>query len=179
MVCPSWLSFILYNPVRKAFTDREAILTESGVQRNSVVLEVGAGNGFLTETLAEYAHRVYAVELQEGMIRKLKKTLARFGDKVEIIRGNIGSVILKEGLADVCILYYSYHSYHEFDDKEKAVDTISKAVKSGGLVSIYEPTVEVGKRAMLKTSAAFEERGFVKVKERDKIFTRFVSLKKT
>ena len=31
---------------------------------------------------------------------------------------------------------------------------------------------------MLKTAAIFEERGFVKVMERDGIFTRFVSLKK-
>lgn len=42
-VCPSWLSFILYNPDRKVFTDREKVLDESGVIADSIVLEVGGG----------------------------------------------------------------------------------------------------------------------------------------
>jgi ubiquinone/menaquinone biosynthesis C-methylase UbiE len=175
VVCPSWLSFILYNPVRKAFTRREAILNESGVTGNSIVLEVGAGNGFLTEALAKRSRKVYAVELQEGMIRKLRKRIARFGEKVSIIKGDISLISLDEELADVCILYYSFH---EFGDKEKAADTISRAIKYGGLISIYEPTFEVGKRSMQRTATLFEQRGFAQAQEKEGLFTRFMSLKK-
>jgi len=175
MVCPSWLSFILYNPVRKIFTDREAILAESGITENSVVLEVGAGNGFLTEELATHAKKVYAVELQAGMIRKLKSRIARFGERVAVIKGDIASLSLDEGFADVCILYYSFH---EFDDKEKAAEAISRAVKPGGIVSIYEPTLEVGKSSMMKTMMMFKQRNFVAFVEKNGILTRFVSLKK-
>jgi tRNA A58 N-methylase Trm61 len=173
MVCPSWLSFILYNPVRKAFTRRDAILTESGVTGNSVVLEVGAGNGFLTEALADRSGKVYAVELQEGMIRKLRRRIARFGEKVSIINGDISLISLDQALADVCILYYSFH---EFGDKEKAADTISRAIKYSGLISIYEPTFEVGKRSMQQTVSMFTRRGFVKIKEWNTVFTRFARL---
>jgi len=60
MVCPSWLSCILYNPARKASTDRRRIMSESKISGKSVVLEVGAGNGFLTEVLAEHAAKVGA-----------------------------------------------------------------------------------------------------------------------
>lgn len=175
MVCPSWLAFILYNPVRKALTERGKILDESGITKDSVVLEVGAGNGFLTEALAEHARKVYAVELQEGMIKKLKRRIVRFGEKVSIIKGDIATMSLDQALADVCLLYYSFH---EFGDKEKAADTISRAVRSGGTVSIYEPTFEVGKRSMQRTVSIFEQRGFVKAKEKDGLFTRFVSLQK-
>jgi len=175
VVCPSWLSFILYNPFRKAFTRRGAILNESGVTGNSVVLEVGAGNGFLTEALAERSGKVYAVELQDGMIRKLRRRVARFGDRVSIIKGDISLIFLDEELADVCILYYSFH---EFGDKEKAADTIGKAIKQGGFLSIYEPTFEVGKQSMQKTAMLFEQRGFVQAKEKEGLFTRFVSFKK-
>ncbi len=176
MVCPSWLSFILYNPFRKAFTRRGAILNESGVTGNSVVLEVGAGNGFLTEALAERSGKVYAVELQDGMIRKLRRRVARFGDRVSIIKGDISLIFLDEELADVCILYYSFH---EFCDKEKAADTISRAIKYGGLISIYEPTFEVGKQSMQRTAMLFEQRGFVQTKEKVGLFTRFMSFKKS
>ena len=90
-ICPSWLSFILYNPIRKALTDRKKILDESCITANSLVLEVGAGNGFLTEVIAERARKVYAIELQDGMVKKLEKRVQHFGDKVDIIHGDIAS----------------------------------------------------------------------------------------
>jgi ubiquinone/menaquinone biosynthesis C-methylase UbiE len=174
-VCPSWLSFILYNPIRKAFTDREKILDECGVTKDSVVLEVGAGNGFLTEAIAERAKKVYTVELQDGMVRKLQKRVLRFTDKVSIIHGDIASVILKEEVFDICLMYYSFH---EVSNKMGAADNISRAVKTGGILSIYEPAMEVEKLKWEKTSNLFEQRGFKKDMERAGIFTRFMRLKK-
>jgi tRNA A58 N-methylase Trm61 len=175
MVCPSWLAFILYNPVRKSLTDRVKIINESGITNDSVVLEVGAGNGFITEALAGNARKVYAVELQAGMVKKLERRISRFENKVSIIRGDIASVSMGEAFADVCLLYYSFH---EFGDQGKAADAISRAVRSGGIVSIYEPALEVGKLSMQKTVSVFEQRGFVKTKERNGFFTRFASLRK-
>jgi len=176
MVCPSWFSFILYNPIRKLFTDREKILTDSGISKESIVLEVGAGNGFLTEMLAKHAKKIYAIELQEGMIRKLRKRIAGFGQNVTVIRGDIASIVLEEEFVDVCMLYYSFH---EFSEQEKAAENISKTVKPGGIVSIYEPTIEVGKYTMLHTVSLFEQRGFVKLREETRMLTRFVSLRKS
>lgn len=174
-VCPSWLSCILYNPVRKAFTDRQKILTESGITKDSVVLEVGAGNGFLTEALAEIAGKVYAVELQEGMTQKLTKRVQKFGSKVAVIRGDIASVVAGKEFVDVCLLYYCFH---EVRDSIKAAENIAGAIKKGGILSIYEPTIEVGKREMQKTAALFERTGFTKETERNGVFTRFVRLRK-
>jgi tRNA A58 N-methylase Trm61 len=175
MICPSWLSYILYNPVRKAFTDRGKVLAESGVTSDSVVLEVGAGNGFFTEVLAERAQRVFAVELQGGMIKKLRRRVRTSRGKVCIIPGDVAALVMEEGFADVCLLYYSFH---EMTDKIGAVDNINRALKTGGALSIYEPTMEVGKAEMQKTVAMFEQKGFAKEAEQDGLFTRFVRLRK-
>jgi 16S rRNA A1518/A1519 N6-dimethyltransferase RsmA/KsgA/DIM1 with predicted DNA glycosylase/AP lyase activity len=175
-ICPPWLSYILYNPVRKAFTGREKVLTESGVTTDSVVFEIGAGNGFFTEVLAKRAKKVYAVELQEAMIEKLRRRVQGDCDSVFIITGDIASLALGERFADVCLLYYSFH---EVVDKIRAADNISFAVKTGGILSIYEPTIEVGKMQMEETVAIFEQRGFSKETERNRLFTRFVKLRKT
>ncbi|HMK48553.1 MAG TPA: class I SAM-dependent methyltransferase [Thermodesulfovibrionales bacterium] len=175
MVCPSWLSFILYNPIRKAFTNREEIFNESGITKNAVVLEVGPGNGFLTEALAEHAQKVYAVELQAGMVRKLMKRVRKFGDRVCIVQGDISSLILEEAFCDVCLLYVCFH---EFGDKVKAAENISRALKKGGILSIYEPSIEVGKSDMQKTVALFEGSGFRKELERDGFFVRYARLRK-
>lgn len=175
MVCPSWFSFILYNPIRQAFTDRKKILNESGVGTNSIVLEVGAGNGFLTEVLADYAKKVYALELQGGMVRKLKKRVQRFGDKVEIIYSDVATYNLTQEMFDVCLIYYSFH---EVRDKINAAKNISKSVKMDGVLSIYEPTIEITRVKMENTIAMFTDIGFTKETEWNRLFTRFVRLRK-
>ena len=175
-LCPPSLSFILYNPVRKALTDRTKVLDESCIKFDSVVLEVGAGNGFFTEVLAGHAKKVYAVELQDGMVRKLIKRVKRFGANVDIRHCDIAACDIGIEFADVCLMYYSFH---EVSSQEDASVNIGRALKTGGILSIYEPAIEVDKSAMHKTVKLFEDIGFKKDMARDGIFTRFTRLKKT
>jgi len=175
MVCPSWLSFILYNPIRTAFTDRNRIIAESGVTSTSFVLEVGAGNGFLTETLAQHAQKVYALELQEGMVKKLKKRVHRFGNKVEIIHSDIATYKAEDAFADVCIMYYSFH---EVSNKAEAARNIYKALKMNGSLSVYEPTIEVTKKGMQETANLLKAAGFVEEINRSNLFTRLKRFRK-
>ncbi len=174
-VCPSWLSFILYNPLRKALTDREKILDESRISSDSIVLEVGPGNGFLTEAIAGRASRVISVELQEGMARKLRSRVRPFGSKVEIVVADISSAPVPEGAFDVCLLYYSFH---EIARQEEAAVNIARSLKRGGIISVYEPTVEVRKADMTRTVGFFEGLGFHREAKRNGIFTRFARLRK-
>jgi len=175
MVCPSWLSFILYNPIRKRLSDRGRILHESGIAGGSIVLEVGAGNGFLTEAIAERAAKVVVVELQEGMVRKLKKRVSGFGSKVEIVTADIATYKVQAPFADVCLLYYCFH---EVADKPAAAVNIAGAVKSGGYLSIYEPGVEVREKDMKETVMMFTDLGFEKEAEHKNMFSRFARLRK-
>lgn len=175
-VCPSWLSFILYNPVRKIFTDRDKVLAEAGVTADSVVLEIGAGNGFFTEMIVRRASRVIAVELQDGMVRKLKERVRQRPRQIEIIKGDISLLSAEDNVADVCLLYYSFH---EVRDKPSAVTNICRMLKKGGVLAIYEPSVEVGRKAMDETVAMFENASFT-VNLRDvRLFTRVARLRKT
>jgi tRNA A58 N-methylase Trm61 len=175
MVCPSSFSFILNNPVRRAFTDREAVLAESLINDRSVVLEVGSGNGFFTEVLARMAERVFAVELQTGMVRKLLKRLSASVDNVEIIEQHIVDVELASGSVDVAFIYFVFH---EIDEKQRAAEKISEMVKPGGYVSLYEPTIEVSSSQMKETVSMFQKNGFIKDAERSTFLTRFVRLVK-
>jgi tRNA A58 N-methylase Trm61 len=175
MICPSWLSFILYNPVRKTFQDRKKVIDESDFNSTSIVLEIGAGNGFLTEILAEHARKVYAVELQEGMVKKLQKRVQRFGDRVEIIQSDIATYKIQKEFADVCIIFYSFH---EVSDKAEAARNISAALKFNGLLSIYEPTMEVTKTGIKETVDLFRSLGFSEDIAWSNLFTRFARLRK-
>lgn len=175
-VCPSWLSFILYNPVRKFLTSRQQVIEESGITADSVVLEVGAGNGFFTELLAQSSKKVIAIELQEAMVRKLEKRTHLFAEKVNIVTGDIADVLLEERVVDVCLMYYSFH---EVGRKAEAAKRIISALKSNGIISIFEPTIEVDRTNMQQTVDLFERSGLKKEYSRDGFFTRFCRLRKT
>ncbi len=174
-VCPSWLSFILYNPIRTKFTNRQKVLGECSITEDSVVLEVGAGNGFFTEALAARAKKVIAIELQRGMVKKLTKRLGRLKDKVKIITGDVAAIGLDEHIADVCLLYYCFH---EIRNKEEAAAVISRAVMPGGTLAIYEPTMEVSHKKMMETVSFFAVKGFSLEAESSGLFTRLALMRK-
>lgn len=175
MVCPWWLSFILYNPVRKFLTDRERILKDSKITKDSLVLEVGAGNGFITEIIAEKAKKVVAIELQEKFVKALNRRLNKFGAKVEIRLGDIANISLEQQYYDVVICYYSFH---EIAKKEKAAEIIAFSIKKNGTLSLYEPTIEVGKDSMDKLIARFRNLNFIEEMRKDTFFTRIVIMRK-
>lgn len=73
----------------------DAIIEGSDVAEDSLVIEIGPGEGALTTRLAERAGRVVAVELDERLVKLLNVKL--FGDEnVEIIHGDILEVDLNE-----------------------------------------------------------------------------------
>ncbi len=73
----------------------EEIVRGSQVDRDTMVIEIGPGQGVLTEELAEYAGAVYAVELDDRLIPYLRTRFA-LQDHVEIIHGDILEIDLKE-----------------------------------------------------------------------------------
>jgi len=66
----------------------ERILRAAELEANDTVLEIGAGLGVLTATLAEHAKRVVAVEVDKRLEPILRERLSGFSN-VEIVRGDI------------------------------------------------------------------------------------------
>ena len=69
----------------------DAIVREAGVDAGDVVLEVGGGEGVLTERLASAARAVHVIELDERLRRKLEELAERaasvhvvFGDAMQV-----------------------------------------------------------------------------------------------
>ena len=77
------------------FLVNENILQEmvyyASLKSKDTVLEVGAGLGFLTERLAEKAGRVIAVEIDDKLVRALRRRLMPY-DNVTVIHGDIMKV---------------------------------------------------------------------------------------
>ena len=73
----------------------DSIVTASGVDENTVVVEIGCGAGTLTRALAERAKKVYAFAVATALQPVLAETLAGL-DNVEVLFRDFTKVNLKE-----------------------------------------------------------------------------------
>ncbi len=64
------------------------IVEMANVGRDDIVVEIGAGNGVLTEHLAQTAAKVIAVELDDRLVTVLDERLSQYHN-VQIHRGNV------------------------------------------------------------------------------------------
>lgn len=51
----------------------QSILDNAGISKDDIILEIGAGVGFVTEQLVKHAKKVIAIELDDDAIKELKK----------------------------------------------------------------------------------------------------------
>ena len=66
---------------------RTKIVDAADISSDDTIVEVGPGRGFLTRALAERAGRVVAVELDDGLVPRLRETFAD-SHNVEIVHGD-------------------------------------------------------------------------------------------
>ena len=71
------------------------LVSYASLTKDDVVLEVGAGFGFLTQLLADKCKKVFAVEVDPPLVKFLRENLHTL-DNVELIEGDILSVSLPE-----------------------------------------------------------------------------------
>lgn len=71
----------------------DAIIEHAQISKDDIVIEIGAGMGFVTEQLVKHAKKVIAIELDEDAIRELKKIPC---DNLEIIHQDILKTDLSE-----------------------------------------------------------------------------------
>ena len=108
----------------------------------SVVADIGAGTGYYTFAIAPKVPKgkVYAVEIQDEMIRYLnkKKTATGFNN-VEIIKSTTQSPNLPENSIDLAIMV---DVYHELEFPHEMLQAIKKSLKSNGGLLLLEYRAE-------------------------------------
>ncbi len=63
------------------------IVNAAELQASDIVIEIGAGLGNLTAPLAEQAHHLYAIEIDQRLVGELQKEF-KGNEKVEIVHGD-------------------------------------------------------------------------------------------
>ncbi len=162
-VCPYWVGYFLINPLRRFLENPDKMLGRF-VENGMTVLEPGCGMGFFTLPLARMVGpkgRVVAVEIQQKMIRKLKKRARRAGllDRIELRQ--VGDDDL--GVADLAgrvDFAAAIHVVHEVPDQASFFSDIKAALKPGGRFLVVEPKGHVSRDSFKQTKTVAETIGF-------------------
>jgi 2-polyprenyl-3-methyl-5-hydroxy-6-metoxy-1,4-benzoquinol methylase len=162
-VCLWWLGYLLVNPLRKLFYDPESVL-KPYIHAGMTVLEVGSGMGFFTLPMArlvgESGH-VVCVDLQEKMIRAVKKRATRAGliKRIEL-RVNTPTSVGIDDLVEKIDFALLFAVVHEVPDARQFLSEIQRSLRRGGLLLFSEPAHHVSKEAFGGTLATAQDLGF-------------------
>ena len=131
----SWLE----RAERQAEENPQAAIDALDLKLGMVVCDLGAGSGYYTTRMAKKVGaqgKVYAVDIQPGMLQLLEKRLKQEGIKnVQTILGTENDPKLPDGSLDVLILV---DVYHEFAQPQQMLRKISQAMKDDGRLVLLE-----------------------------------------
>lgn len=113
--------------------DIGSIIAHSGIDRNSSVLEAGAGSGFATCAMASIAKNVVSYEIRKDFAKVARKNVDLIGlDNVTIINKDIKKGIKGKGFDFVLL---------DLPDPWSLAEKVSRSMKIGGRLCTYSPSI--------------------------------------
>lgn len=113
--------------------DLGSIVTHTGINKNSKVIDAGAGSGALACFLAHMVKEVVSYDLREDFIEVVKYNIKWLGLKnIKLKKGDIREKI-KEKNRDLLTL--------DIPDPWSALNTAASCLKVGGYLVSYSPTI--------------------------------------
>jgi ubiquinone/menaquinone biosynthesis C-methylase UbiE len=124
------------------FSDPRSNILQMGLRDGMKVADLGAGSGHYSLAAAASvgnSGRVYAVDVQEDILKHLKDSAHRAGrNNIETIWGNLekkGGTKLRDQSMDAVILS---NTLFQLEHKEDAVAEIKRIIKSGGKLLVVD-----------------------------------------
>ena len=140
-----------------------------GIASGEAVADIGAGSGYFTLRLSDLVGstgHVYAVDIQEGMLRIIQRKLEqnRIGN-VSLVLGSQGSSGLEESSLDLALMV---DVYHELAEPQMLLQQLYLALKPGGRLVLLEyraedpaiPILPLHKMSVADAKLEVEHEGF-------------------
>ncbi|MEM0230778.1 MAG: methyltransferase domain-containing protein [Candidatus Woesearchaeota archaeon] len=155
------LAKIRRGPQAIPLKDMAAIIAESGIGRESLVVDAGAGSGMLACFLARHAGKVVSYELREDFLKIASENAKALGlDNLEIKQKNIYEGIDEKDV-DLITL--------DLPEPWLAIKAAEKALKHGGILVSYSPTIPqiIDMEEAVKKSNSFIHLKTIEIIERE------------
>jgi tRNA (adenine57-N1/adenine58-N1)-methyltransferase len=109
------------------------ILAESGIDKQSVVVDTGAGSGGCACFIARHVKKVYTFDINENNLRQTQENVKYFGLKNVVVKKADSYTKIPAKNADAIIL--------DLPEPWRAIDSADKCLKIGGLIITYCPQI--------------------------------------
>ena len=118
------------------------VLDAMGARPGGRVADVGAGAGYFTFKMAARvgpAGRVYAVDIQNSELEKIRQRQARENlTQIEVVLGRTDDPRLPEGLDAILV----FNAYHEFREYDAMLARMFHALNPGGRLVVIDRTAD-------------------------------------
>ena len=101
--------------------------------KNARILELCCGTGRLTIPIAAEGYAISGVDNTKSMLKQAKAKAAERGLAIDFIEADIRTLHLPEQYDFIFIPFNSIHHLYTNDDLYKALGTVKKHLKEGGL----------------------------------------------
>lgn len=175
-VCPAQFSGSLDNKIRRRLQNPRKIL-DPYIYKGMSVIDLGCGPGYFTLTLAELVGetgKVTAVDLQQGMLEKVRVKMAKTesGKRITLHKCEADRLRLSEKVDFVL----AFWMVHEVPDHQRLFAELKSLLNPGGKILISEPRWHVTGRAFKSMLTIATKEGFVVITEPKVWFSRSVML---
>lgn len=142
-VCPWWMGYLLASPLRRLYEKPEKMLSRF-LEEGMTAVDYGCGMGFFTLPMAKMVGphgKIFAVDLQEKMLSRMKKRARRAGlsDRIEPVLADSGGASIQGPVDFVAALYL----VHELPDAGKFFSQMRAIMKPGTKLLMVEPASRV------------------------------------
>lgn len=124
----------IYNKYRNRYSDKciEDILKSIKINNDTVIADIGAGTGKLTEQFLEKGIKVIAVEPNVDMLDVAKQNLSKYGELIEFKNESAEDTKIEDNSVDIIVVGQAFHWF----DKEKFRKECKRILKKNGIIAI-------------------------------------------
>jgi SAM-dependent methyltransferase len=125
----------LNNPDRLLDLPPEYIWRKAGIESADVMVDIGAGTGFLTIPFAGFCDRIYACDISDVMIDWMTDNLVPNYPNIIPLKMEDNLVNLEDGVADLVVMM---NLHHELYDAPAVLKECLRLLKAGGRILIVD-----------------------------------------
>lgn len=177
-ICPVERAGSLDSRSRRWFQNPWKILSPY-IKEGMTVLDFGCGPGYFTIDIARMvgkSGRVIAVDLQEGMLQKLREKIhgTELEERIILHKCEENTIGVSSNI-DFALAFYMVHELSNQEEFFKEIETI---LKPKGQFLIVEPPFHVSKAVFEETIRKTRDAGFTDVERPKVLFSKAAILKK-